>query len=122
LRHIASTAAPAALVTLLAATLVLPFTTTTGQVRLPSQPLAITPSSPAPAEPLQILEAPSGNLLVPVFFGWSERSSLAPRVRTKGDKGTVTQTLEVTARPVQAFRFVDPPANTDPRFQLAAPQ
>lgn len=92
------------------------------QVRLPSQPGATFQPVLKPAEPLQIVEAPSGDLLVPVFFGWRETNSLAPRVRTSGGKGTVTLSVEVAARPAQVFRFVDPPANTDPRFQLVTQQ
>lgn len=95
---------------------------TAAQVRLPSQPGASFQPALKPVEPLQIVEAPSGDLMVPVLFGWRGDNSLAPRIRTTGGKGTVTLSVEVAARPAQAFRLVDPPAIGDPRFQLATQQ
>ncbi len=83
------------------------------QIRpLPPRPTGPVVSTPT-AAPLQIVEAPSGEIAVPVIFGITATGSRTLLVRTSGGRGRVTLTVESNGGPAaNNLRLADMPANT----------
>lgn len=76
----------------------------------------------ARAEPLQIVEAPTGTLFVKAVFGAGLGSSSSPIiVRTTGGTGSVTLRVEASGTGIGSFRLIDPQSGDGPGLAIAAP-
>jgi hypothetical protein len=94
----------------------------TAQVR-PLPPSPIGPQIKAPSiAPLEIVEAPSGEVFGSYIFGYSHERSDRLMVRTRGGEGTVTVRVEVEGRTGAGYLMDPPRTPLLPDMTLATPK
>lgn len=80
---------------------------------LPTNPLQRPPDLRQVAKPLEIFEAPTGKIYIPIDIGTGDNRNGPIRtipIRTRGGSGTVTLSLEVLSANSRFFKLADMPS------------